>query len=217
MKHLRTLAINLFALTLLTASGRAQVTLFGDPSGGSLLTPQTTWGARLTVGGQDLTVTSLGAYQPPGRSYAETHPVGIWDSGGGLLASATVTSSSPQVGDWRFETITPLTLTSGQTYRIGSFFFNDPAMIGGAASIASGVTADPQWLDITFTPALSRPNFDNAGNLWAANMQFIVPVPEPTTGCLVSGILLLTFALARHYTNWPSRNRGGAARGIRSN
>jgi len=45
--------------------------------------------------------------------------VGLWNSSGTLLASAYVNSSSTQVGQWAFTAITPVVLTSGDTYVVG--------------------------------------------------------------------------------------------------
>src|SRR5690349_15184909 len=52
---------------------------------------------------QALTVSALGAYAVPSGSPAT---VGIWDSGGNLLAQATVSDTDPIVSGFNFKAIT---------------------------------------------------------------------------------------------------------------
>ena len=94
------------------------------------------WGFSLTT---PLTVTELG-YFDGNSGLVDPHPVGIWDSVGNLLATATVPSGG--VGDlvngFRFVPITPVTLGAG--------FFT----IGGFANATS---PDPFRFQVqTFTP-----------------------------------------------------------------
>jgi hypothetical protein len=84
-----------------------------------------------------ISVTSLGYLDDGGLT--ETHDVGIYDSTGVLLASATIDGSGTQDGFFNYVSIAPLTLTAGQTYQIMA--------TSGLADIytyfASDMTVDP--------------------------------------------------------------------------
>jgi hypothetical protein len=65
----------------------------------------------------------LGFWEDPGNGGTplnSSHQVGLWNSGGTLLASGTVLFNSPLTGNWRYLAITPVTLTAGQSYVVGS-------------------------------------------------------------------------------------------------
>jgi hypothetical protein len=49
--------------------------------------------------------------------------VGLWDSSQNLLASASVSNSSPTIGsaNWSYTNIAPVALTAGDTYYVGSY------------------------------------------------------------------------------------------------
>jgi len=47
--------------------------------------------------------------------------VGLWDSGGALLSSITVTPSSQLVSSTRYESVAPVFLAANQTYHIGAY------------------------------------------------------------------------------------------------
>jgi len=72
------------------------------------------WGFSLTT---PLTVTDLG-YFDGNLGLVDPHPVGIWDSIGNLLATATVPSggAGALVNGFRFVPITPVTLGAGFFY-----------------------------------------------------------------------------------------------------
>jgi hypothetical protein len=68
-------------------------------------------------------ITALGAYDSDRDGLSGTATVGVWDLFGNLLASATVPSGTGGTldGDFRFVAITPLALTVGQHYVVGSW------------------------------------------------------------------------------------------------
>ena len=78
----------------------------------------------------DIEVFSLCFWDQSPDGLSNPHIVGLWDSGQNLLTSATVQSgtNSPIVGDpttgiagsFRYESITPVVLTAGNTYVIGA-------------------------------------------------------------------------------------------------
>jgi hypothetical protein len=66
-------------------------------------------------------VTHLGFYDAGANGLNNNHMVGLWASDGTLLASVTVTTNSPLVGDFRYEQLaTPVTLPGFASYMIGA-------------------------------------------------------------------------------------------------
>jgi hypothetical protein len=67
----------------------------------------------------NVTVIGLGNFF--GNTFPQDQQVGLWDSGGNLLASTFVTNTDALLGSapWRFAAITPVGLIAGQTYVVG--------------------------------------------------------------------------------------------------
>jgi PEP-CTERM motif len=76
---------------------------------------------------QQVRVDALGLWDYQANGLADAHPVGLWDSGGTLLAQVVVDSTSTQVaalnpaGAWWFTSIAPLLLQPG-TYKVGAYY-----------------------------------------------------------------------------------------------
>lgn len=70
-------------------------------------------------------VSSLGVQDQGGDGLATSHPVGIWDSTGTLVASGTVPAGTAGLlkNGFRYVSITPVTLPPG-SYRAGALFYN---------------------------------------------------------------------------------------------
>lgn len=68
-----------------------------------------------------LTVDALGYLDVDTNGLETTHQVGIWDSTGALLTSATVDAGTvdPVLSFFRYKSITPYLLPGGHTYTIG--------------------------------------------------------------------------------------------------
>jgi hypothetical protein len=164
-----------------------------------------TVGTEFTVGADDLIVTSLG-YEDAGlNGLAASHQVGIWSAAGALVASVVVDPSDPLNDAWRFSTLgLAITLTAGETYRIGGVALGDPFTDTHTASGGDGVADFAISGDATLSNgALTSPNrffggpFANPANdgtsfalRWApANMEYTV-VPEPASAVLgIFGLL----------------------------
>lgn len=75
----------------------------------------------LTTG--DLSVTSLGYFDANRNGLDVSHEVGIWNSVGVLLGSATVPggTAGTLVNQFRYVAVAPIFLAAGQIYRIGGF------------------------------------------------------------------------------------------------
>jgi hypothetical protein len=92
----------------------------GATAFGSINSTAQTIGFTFTAN-SNLIVSALGFWeQNTGANLMQTHDVGLWSSSGTLLASGTVAVNSPVTGNWRYVTISPITLTAGQTYTVGS-------------------------------------------------------------------------------------------------
>jgi hypothetical protein len=133
------------------------------------------------------------------NSWSSTAPaeVGLWDASGNLLASASVSSTSPTTGTagWSYTDITPVALTPGATYTVGSF--------GTSANYTydpSGFTVDPRitYVDNAFssTDAFARPDQAEAGFTgWLGGNVLLGGVPEPATwAMLILGVAMIGFA-----------------------
>jgi len=87
---------------------------------------------------EQLTISALGYYDYAGDGFSAQHEVGIYDSAGALLISATLEAgtSDPLIGDFRYTPIPLLTLAANQPYTIA-------ATTGGPSDMwAYGVAGD---------------------------------------------------------------------------
>jgi len=131
------------------------------------------------------TVDALGYWQP---GSAGSHDVGLWNSAGTLLTSATVLGTDPQVGHFVWADVASITLGAG-TYTIGGTYSGGPFQ-----SYASGVTTLPQltWLtaEQQYGTGLNFPtnNYNGYGQNGIMEVNFStsgIGVPEPTTWALM--------------------------------
>lgn len=72
---------------------------------------------------QSITVDALGFYDQGGDGLISSHDVGIFDSGGTLLISTTVTTANTLISGFRYAAIPPLMLAAGQDYTVSSVLF----------------------------------------------------------------------------------------------
>ncbi len=125
---------------------------------------------------QALTITELGCFADvfvnnPGVANLE---VGLWNDSGALLASNTVSSSSPLFNQTRYEAISPVSLVPGQTYHLGVYYPNGSIGIDVAGAVAHG--------SITTAAAIQL------GALAASSAGFAFPAAEAgTTGSIYAG------------------------------
>jgi len=152
-----------------------------------------TMGFQFTVGGSDLSVTSLGYFNQAGWT-SGTRDVGMFDSAGNLLFSTSVAFDAAQSGDhYTFQTIAPETLTAGETYTVAGVLNSDnwgqwgfdlvaaPGLVsgsvGGRYGVGPGLTV-PQYIGAT----------NGDGSCWSylnANFQYTA-TPEPATMALLA-------------------------------
>jgi hypothetical protein len=155
----------------------------------------------------DIDVTALGAwaYAMPSRGGLE---VGLWNAGGTLLASSTITASSVPVDQSLYATITPVMLLAGQTYYLGAYSPagafqcvavdpNDPP--NGSATMASEIQLGSVAYETNSGFAFPDITENLPGSaIVAPNFEFQV-VPEPV-GLLAAGCGVLAWVAARRRT-----------------
>jgi hypothetical protein len=102
---------------------------------------------------QNIVVYSMGYFYDSSIGMSDSHPVAMYDATGTLLASTIITnaSSTDAQGNFKFNSITPITLIAGDTYVIDG---------------ASGETDPWTWNDTGFT--VNAP-ITLLGDSWASN------------------------------------------------
>lgn len=150
------------------------------------------FGDIFTVGSQNLTVTGLGAFDAnlDGFTTQGGIQVGIYDElTSALLVSTNVLSSDPLINNYRFSSITPLSLISGSQYRVvalnGSDLYN--ITTGTPNSVNSSIT----WDRYGYCSSATLQKCDQhtgTERTWMANLQFSSvdnAVPEPATWAMM--------------------------------
>ena len=169
------------------------------------------YGWIFTIGTSDLLVSGLGIWDDNGDGLVASHPVGIWDATGALVAQTVVPvgTQAPLVGQFRVQALSaPLPLPVGATFTIGAFYDGDDVFSGSYAtppSVSPAITAVvPRH---NFSPVLSlpdRPPAPGAGPTPYVGPTFeFTPVPEPRVFVLSAGAVLLVAAWRRRV--WPFR------------
>jgi len=175
----------LLGAVLLASQGLA-ATFVVAPDSGSLRTGDGfTLGSSFTVGSSNALVTSLGAWDNGSDGLNFAKPVAIWDSSGNMIASATVGSGTAGtlVGEFRYASIPPVTLTAGQQYTVGVYYSaTDPDQLHdhtGAPTMSSDFTG----YVATFTGSntvgsISKPTGGTTGAAYIGpSFQYVVPEP----------------------------------------
>lgn len=187
----RTVALVATLALASTVASAAAVTSFSG--GGNFLGID---GSDQTVGWQftvaspvDLTVTSLGFWDStPADPLGQSHQVGIWTGdGSSLLGSVTVLTTSALSGAFRYEDVTPFTLTAGESYLIGAAIsspFSDVYTVPATVTTDANITLTGSARNGT-SAGFSAPTTVTAGNgRIGPNFEFTVgqvgQVPEPS-------------------------------------
>ena len=174
-----------------------------NTTGLSLSNPPFTLGFTFQVN-SEIQVTQLGLFDDSQNGFVESHDLGLWDSGGNLLASGTMGSGTTGTlfGNFRYINIAPVNLTAGQTYAIGAVYVsgNDPLIF---PSFADGFTSAPE---ITFNHdawavgnTLEFPTLSNSSSpsYFGPNFQFN-DVPEPGSMLLLgTGLIGIASSVRR--------------------
>jgi hypothetical protein len=153
-----------------------------------------------------ISVTSLGAYDDGSDGLNVAHDVGLWDSVGNLLASATVPAGTAGTLDsgYRFVSISPLGLNAGSTYYVAAVYFSNDND-GWLQDPLTVVTA-PQitYLSRQYefsSGSLVFPDLAGSGTTgyFGGNFEFggAAALPEPASMALLAGGLGVLFAVRK--------------------
>ena len=193
-------------------------TIITDPGPGGLggTTANTTVGYDFTVGSSAIELTALGIWDWNQDGLTNAHTISLWDTAGNLLASAAISPGTvnPLVGEFRYATIIPITLSAGTTYVFGASYvgYDLDAFIRNV----SGAQA-------TFDPAVSPGNgrfvtgggFAFPDNTSAGPGSFVGPnaqfrsVPEPGSTALLLGLAVACLICAHWCLTLREEQRWG--------
>jgi hypothetical protein len=117
--------------------------------------------------------------------------VGLWNNGGSLLASNSITPSSLLTGPTRYESITPVLLNPGETFHTGVFYPGGGIGLGVAGAAAGGsISNSPAILLRGSALGAANSGFTSPTELLASpddsiylgpNFQYQGGVPEPSS------------------------------------
>jgi hypothetical protein len=186
-------AICLFPLT---ANGQALTGFTGGTTFATFQADGDTVGWRFSVN-RPIIVTHLGFWDGDagtGTAMINSHPVGMWDTSGTLLASNVVNPTSPFTGQFRYEPIPNLEIPAG-TYNLGAFYPGTNPISDGYRTSTTGITMSPGF---TMLNTLRDPDgaqtglvFPSvataAGGRFGPNILF-TEIPEPTGAAVLAGL-----------------------------
>jgi hypothetical protein len=127
--------------------------------------------------------------------------VGLWDASGTLITEASVSNTSPTIGsaDWSYTSLSPVALTAGDTYYVGSY-----GTAAGYAFDTGGFTVDSRinFVEDSWSVGLFGlpQNTDgltaaDGGGFFGGNVILGSAVPEPSTWVMMGlGFAGLAFA-----------------------
>jgi hypothetical protein len=162
-------------------------------------------GWQFQVSGSDLSVDALGFFDDGGDGLGSSHQVGIWDNNGNLLVQIVIPSGTGATldGDYRYESISPITLTAGSTYVMGALMPPNDAdsLIALSSQTFSGVSfLQSRQTILSSTASFAFPNVDAgvSDGVFGPNFKFVdVAAPEPASISMfaLGALVLLTVGL----------------------
>lgn len=214
------LTTGLLTLVLMTSATAAPLLDFTGGTAGFVcgVAQDCVYGWKFTVT-SPISVEALGLWDEGPDGLVDSHQIGLWSSGGMLLASTTITTanstpvaSTSAEGNWRFTAISPLALGVG-AYVVGATYMAGQAdflRIDTTASTMPGVTFDESRGDFasTLVMPISTNPFANDG-YFGPNLSLgeRAVVPEPGTFLLVGAGLAGLASIA-----WRHRQRTYASK-----
>ncbi|MEP7351723.1 MAG: DUF4082 domain-containing protein [Acidobacteriota bacterium] len=152
-----------------------------------------TLGFEFSISGP-VTVDSLGYFSP--SILLESHDVGIYTTGGTLLASATVTAADTLVGNFTFQSISPLNLAAGNYIIAGTSGATDLyAFNPTTVSFMAGMT----FVESRYNSgaSLAFPANPDIGVGYFGPNFTVSSAPEPSSILLLTSSLLLGLGVKR--------------------
>jgi hypothetical protein len=202
--NIRFLAHSAALAIILAAASQSSAQILTLGAGG---TPRTDGGkvVGISLNSYGQTLTSLGFYDYNQDGIATSYQLGLWDASQNLLATATVTPSSPLTGDFRYAAISPVTIGTPSTpaaFTIGVLLPPNPADIwldNASLVLFAGFTGAGTGQESPPSGSLIYPPTFAPSNYYVVNANGPAPVPEPTTLILLT--IAATLALPRrHYS-----------------
>jgi hypothetical protein len=159
-------------------------------------------GTTFTVGSNNETVFDLGVWDGPngdagsvGDGLQSSIPVGLFDSGGTLIASTTIPSGTTAtlINGFRYVAIAPINLLSGDTYTLAAYYSSSDTDILHDQGGAPSTSPDFNNYLAAFTGSntvgsLSFPTGHTNGTAYVGpNFEYTATVPEPSTIALLIG------------------------------
>jgi hypothetical protein len=136
-----------------------------------------------------ISVTELG-YVDCGFSVG--HPVGLYDvTTSILLASTTITGSSTLTSNFRYNLITPVTLTAGHQYAIVGTYVPGTGPDRGYTAVTAGAATQITFQGYKYdtSSTLNLPTTSYPSPIFGPDFQYVIPVSEPaSTGCFLLGL-----------------------------
>ncbi|QYF92387.1 PEP-CTERM sorting domain-containing protein [Massilia sp. PAMC28688] len=188
------------------SSHAAPVTAFEVSNVNAYTNGSWAFGERFTVGAEDISVLSLGAYDAGGDGFVTAGgiQVGLYLEGSNtLLASTSVQSGDTLNGFYRYASVAPVTLSANTSYRLVAVSGSDAYTYTSPVTSAPGLT----WQGYTYCSSTSLTGSCSAwtgtDTTWMGNFQYeiagqIGEVPEPASlGLLAVGGLGLAMARRR--------------------
>lgn len=165
-------------------------------------TGNVTYGFEFRVN-QPFTIGSLGVLDVGLDGLVASHTVALFAASGTLLASTIVPggTAAPLINQFRYSTITPISLTAGQNYRLGVYYpdGNEPLL-----DFVSNLVVDPRLTMVGgrwWHPGFHDPAADNTAlhGPCIFGPDFLI-VPEPSVlmfTWLIAGALWVRTRLSR--------------------
>ena len=203
---MKSLVRHLSALALLSITSIANAQLTFDSPGGTLVPSGTSGSAGYTFNVlSPFTIDALLVYTGGGFA-SPTVPIGLWNSTNTLIATTTVTLTTPEVtvdsaggGNFLGNSIAPLTLATG-TYTLAMYVsgVNDYALFGNTlitdARVSYGSYAGSISTSLELPPPIAVDLLFLGPSL---RIQQTADVPEPGAVALFVGASFCSFVLKR--------------------
>lgn len=204
--RLRRLGLTLAVMMAATASPASdtQAALLLDLKAGGFPGPCMGCGVNGTTYGwsfnviNSIAIDGLGIWDAGANGIGAPTRVGLWTSGGTLLASATIMDSNTHIastrtdGDWLFNTISAITLEPG-SYLLGAVYFSDaPLALANTQRLTDTSISFGAGRMATYNAGFSAPTSSISTTIFGPNMRSVdyVDVAEPGSLALLAACLI---------------------------